>query len=266
MKIDNVIMSVNDNPAYQRFWPLVAELWALIGIKPKLYWVTESVAEYPYPSPFGIIEKIGIAKGASSFQCSILARLYGCTATEGINMISDIDLLPISRKYYIDTVAPYPDNALVHLSSELGYVATWNTLPACYFIGQREIFIKLLLTNPVAFKGSVSWDENFVQELVLVTRNAKYPHLIENNEELLFQKLLHYGHQQTEPQFPEKPVVVILPRFGRRFWNLDTLADVTTHETMARTCWDAHFSGRRVEDFQLVEAFAATVRARLLEK
>ncbi len=263
LKVDNVVMSVNDNAAYQRFWPIVSELWTLIGIHPKLYWVTESNLEFPYPSSFGSIEKVGIIKGATSFQRSILARLYGCSATAGINMISDIDLLPISKRYYLDTVAPYPETSLVHLSSELGYLAAWNTLPACYFIGKQEVFTKLLLTNPVAFKGTVSWDENFIQELFLITKVAKHSHLIENNEELLFQKLLQFGYQQTDPRFPEQPVVVILPRFGHRFWNLDVLADVTMHEKMIDTCWDAHFSGRRVENFQFVEAFGEAIKRRL---
>ena len=39
MKIDNVILSSNNDPKYLDFWPIVSKAWQNLGIKPYLFYI-----------------------------------------------------------------------------------------------------------------------------------------------------------------------------------------------------------------------------------
>jgi len=237
MKIDNVIMSVNDNKNYQWFWPIVSEIWYLLNkIHPVLYWVTETSeqTEFPYPSKYGEIRRVRPLRNDPHLSC-LLVRLTGAIEIPGINIISDIDLFPVSRSFFVDQIKDISNNTLVHLSSELDYVAKYGKLPMAFYVARNTIFRKLLTLN--SDRETMLWNEDFIDDFIAVTGNLDtYSKM--NDEAYMFKKFIVYGHHQL-------PVHVV-PRWGRRAWDLGYLerGDFTKWSSFI----DMHFSPWRMAE------------------
>ncbi len=272
MKIDNAILSVDDNPLYQRFWPLTSELWHLMGIKPKLYWVTDSQEKnFPFPSPYGIVEKIpilhmGIQKSEGgesndSFFCSMWARMYGCAVTPGINMGTDLDIFPLDKKYFVDNLAEYSDTQIVHLSYEIGYSPHSSHLPPyCYYAARNDIYTEMMLLKSKSMRNQVTWGLEFAQDMIDTT--SYDPERRYNDEAYMLQKVRDYGiaHQEN------LRALVLITRFRQRF-RVKDLEDESTWSVLMGVCPDAHFSFSESKpfDFLQIEKFHAAVKGHFRE-
>lgn len=107
MKLDRIIIGVNDNHLYLQNWPLVAQLWARLFPEARitLGLLTDSLASLPveYMNRFGEIAvfkpvpEIPIVSQSRIIR-HYIATLPGCA--DEIIMLNDIDLLPLQREYY----------------------------------------------------------------------------------------------------------------------------------------------------------------------
>lgn len=137
--IDRVILSSNENPMYLQFWPLVAQAWQkLVGIKPTLFLVAHE--HIPVDETVGDVVRIKPIPGVSTASHAQIIRLLAPIYFENeISIISDIDMLPLNKDYFVNSVKNIPDTKLV-VYRDMGYGKDSLRFPMCYNAGKGYLF------------------------------------------------------------------------------------------------------------------------------
>ncbi len=108
MKIDTVILSSNDNPNYIQFWPIVSEAWNLMGVEPILIYTGEQKLNLK-----GNVINFFSKNIDSSFVAQNIRILYPSLLDGNTCLVSDIDNLPLSKKYFVDSVLSFNDDSFI---------------------------------------------------------------------------------------------------------------------------------------------------------
>lgn len=147
MKIDKVIVSSDDNPLYLDFWPIISQIWReIFEIEPVLlYFGQQNPSE-----KFGIVKKLLLKNDPIYYQTLWSRYWYPQHEPETTFIISDIDMIPMSRKYFIDDLRKINDDEYVHL------VGTHRPLPSCYHVAKGKIFNEFMHL-PLDFQECISF-------------------------------------------------------------------------------------------------------------
>lgn len=192
MKITKAIITSTFNKKYLDFWPMVKKSWECLGVEPVLYIISNKKSKYKEAINFWIdgINPIFLSQNARL----VLPHFH----SEDICIISDIDIIPLSKNYFIDSLKGYKDNEFIVLRSD---ACPPNMLPICWNVAKgstwSDVFsinseedIKTTLNNwyPKDFnKKSSHWyidQVNLKENLNLFKK--KYPNrVIELNDEIL---------------------------------------------------------------------------------
>lgn len=139
MKIKYAIMGSNLDPLYLDFWPLVSEVWrkrfnvtpvlGLIGNKTKIS-----------EDKHGLIFEFPKIDGYNNGLLSQLVRLFLPKFLDGVSIISDIDMFPVSKKYFTYDLNQYSDDEFIILSSHHPSTSGTNQYPMCYVVGTDKNF------------------------------------------------------------------------------------------------------------------------------
>lgn len=182
MKIDKVIMSCDDKRYYLDFWPLVSKVWKLrFNIHPVLILFGDKNA-LDVSEEYGTVVEFNINKKALIHIQTLWARYwYPKTEPDTTWIISDIDMFPISKKYFIDSIKDVDNNAFINLNADGDY------FPSCYDGGKGKTFEEVLELHN-------TWDEslNYICERSKNLSNSHMPEsldLYQPNQELLH----HWG-------------------------------------------------------------------------
>ena len=108
MKLDYVILSSNDNPDYLNFWPIVSEAWKLMGVEPILIYTGKEDINYK-----GNIVRFDSHNLDSAFVAQNIRILYPALLKDKNCIVSDIDNLPLSKKYFCNSIESISDNSFV---------------------------------------------------------------------------------------------------------------------------------------------------------
>lgn len=158
MKINYAVMGSTKDPIYYDFWPLVSRIWKeRFDVTPVLGLIGEKFNTSR--DEYGIIMEFPKITGYDDGLLSQLIRIYLPKLLEDICIISDIDMIPISKKYFIEDLKNYEDNQFLILSSHHPQTAGLNQYPMCYVVGSSDNFIKI-------FDLSTDW-ESFVRGITL---------------------------------------------------------------------------------------------------
>jgi hypothetical protein len=163
MKIDYAIVSTDDNPLYSEFWGPVKTLWFnLIGIKPLLVKISDNNNIEEYEDC--IIHNIKKVEGINTGFQSQIARMYVTKFyKEKVCLTSDIDMLPLSKNYFVKDIETIDNDNLVIFSSDAYQgVARY---PICYNAAKGEIFNDIMQFENTfeeycnkLFKMGLGWD------------------------------------------------------------------------------------------------------------
>lgn len=139
MKIDFVIHSSDSNPFYLDFWPLVSKIWKeYFKVEPLLLYIDEN-HDIPIDETYGKVIKLKPIKDIPLYlQCLWIRYWYPSQMPDKIFMISDIDMFPISKKYFINQIENIDDTKYIHLNPNHQF------LPSCYHIAKGYLFKKVL--------------------------------------------------------------------------------------------------------------------------
>jgi hypothetical protein len=142
MKIDYVIVSTDNNPTYYEFWDVTKKLWYnLVGIKPILANITDN--NNIIDNGDHIIHNIKSVDGVDSGFQSQVARMYITKYYQDyVCLTSDIDMLPLSKKYFTENIQNYNDDSLVIFSSDA--YTNVNRYPICYNAAKGRLFDEIL--------------------------------------------------------------------------------------------------------------------------
>ena len=183
MKIHYSLMGSDMNPFYLDFWPVVSRVWKQkFNITPVLGLICDEDSDL-YDDGYGLVKKFKPGNYFNIGNQSQLVRLYLSKFLSGNCIISDIDMIPLSKKYFIDDLKKFKKEDLIVMSSNHPMDGP-NQYPMCYVAGNSTTFNKIFKTDVSwnSFLGSIpdnGWytDQVFLYESInkYKSRNLKFP-------------------------------------------------------------------------------------------
>jgi hypothetical protein len=167
MKIDYVIVSTDNNELYDGYWEIIKEAWIkIVGATPILV----SVGDNDFFEKYSDHILIGYKKVEgieTSFQSQI-ARIFATSLYDDKTfLISDLDMIPLSKSYFVDNANEVNDDSiLIYTSDAYGY-NNQIRYPMCYNLAKGKTFKEILDINK-------SFEE-FVKDLKLLNLSWDYP-------------------------------------------------------------------------------------------
>jgi hypothetical protein len=138
LELKRVILSTNGDPKYIQFWPVVAPLWQAMGLRPTLALIAEE--DCPIDTSLGdVIQFAPIPGIPESLQAQVIRIYLPMLFPDDGCLISDIDMLPISKAYFIDGAAHCPDESFL-VYRDLAYGEDYPRYPMCYLAAKGRVF------------------------------------------------------------------------------------------------------------------------------
>jgi len=144
MKLQLALVSCDLNPRYINFWPLVHRAWAnIVGIRIILILIANEIPDnIEYKDD--IILFPPIPNIHTAFQAQCIRILYPALLTNITNdgiIITDMDMIPMSHKFFCNNIAPYDnDNFITFFGPE-------NELYICYNVATPTIWNDIFQVN-----------------------------------------------------------------------------------------------------------------------
>jgi hypothetical protein len=177
MKIDYCLVGSDTNPFYYDFWPVISRVWKdKFNITPVLGLICDEDSDL-FDDGNGLVKKFKPSNRFNIGTQSQIVRMYLSKYLNGNCIISDIDMIPLSKKYFIDDMKKYKKNDLVVMSSHHPQTNGTNQYPMCYVAGHSSIFNKI-------FKTNLNWDDF----LNLIPDNGWY-----TDQVFLYESIQKYG-------------------------------------------------------------------------
>jgi hypothetical protein len=208
MKIDIAIHSSDINPFYFDFWKIVSRIWRTkFNVLPILVYIDEN-HDVEIDQTYGTVFKLKPIKGIEiSLQCLWVRYWVTSQFPDKICILSDIDMLPISKKYFIDQIAGIDDDKYIHLNPAPGYLAS------CYHVAKGSNFKKVLDLDD-------SWETSITR---LNSMKLGYTHAVEKNVFLGWGSDEIFATDRILNKYPVKEIFVFLSRSHERIdrsnWN-----------------------------------------------
>lgn len=157
MKIDIVTFSCNNNPLFYQFWNPVSKLWKeKFDVRPILAYCIEKtedpVKDLGLSVKYGDIYTLPPVHGIPSYILAAWGRFYITRFFPNqICLESDIDLVPLSHKYFIDDIKHLDDDVYHNLDFGIyndGNNDIWKkdetkTISGCYHLAKGSTFNKI---------------------------------------------------------------------------------------------------------------------------
>jgi hypothetical protein len=115
MKIDKIVFSSTE--PYSDYWNLQAEVWSNMGIEPVLLLWGKKENTKATEKHGRIVEMEYSPDAIKSLQMTLSKFYYTQTEPEATWLTGDIDLYPLQRKWFTETVKDIPDDCYAHLSA-----------------------------------------------------------------------------------------------------------------------------------------------------
>lgn len=181
--IDYVIISSDDNPLYKDFYEIVAKRWYELGFK--TYFINITNTNEIIENKWGVIHKMKSVDGFSTGLQSQIVRLFVSNLIDGNILISDIDMLPLSSKYFNNLVYDLTEKNIVLCSGQP--YSDVPFYPMCYILTKSKLLRSILEIEGMTFEnyckmindtyhGAWNSDENFLYDK------------LKNNEGILIKK------------------------------------------------------------------------------
>ncbi len=144
MKINYAIMGSNDNPMYLDFWPIISKTWKeIFNITPVLGLICDEDSDF-IQDEYGLVKKFKKIEGIDSGLQSQIIRLWLTKELTGNMIISDIDMVPLSKQYFIDQIKDFDESKIYSMSTDNAECNNNKEIPMCYNISDSQLFAKML--------------------------------------------------------------------------------------------------------------------------
>ena len=139
-------MSCTANPRYTEYWPIVVAAWLKLGITPVCLFIPDNPNVKLPKAPGGIVHTIPPLNDVHITIQGLMLRFWGSYLyPNAIVATGDIDAVPLSKHFFQEQLAPYPDHAYVHLKHAAG---------AYHFYGMDNIPEKSTSLEKVRYTAS----------------------------------------------------------------------------------------------------------------
>lgn len=148
-RINRVIVASDANPMYLQFWPLVAKTWKnLVGLRPTLFLVAP--ADVTVDESLGDVIRIEPLPGIpTSFQAQVIRLLAPAYFEHDVCLISDMDMIPLSKDYFTKSVNTVFENCFVVYKDGAFAGENINEYPMCYNAAKGWVFKEIFGINSV---------------------------------------------------------------------------------------------------------------------
>jgi len=150
MKIDIITFSCDSTPIYSDFWKPISKFWKTkFGIHPVLlYCGNENI---DLSEEYGTVHRVPIVDGVADYHSATWGRFWITKKyQDAVCLTGDIDMIPLSKRFFLDGVSPYSEDSYVHLNSGWYYgnnTDTWKTefniISAYYHLATGKVFDKV---------------------------------------------------------------------------------------------------------------------------
>ncbi len=145
MKIDLAIHSSDSSELYLDFWPIVSKIWVKkFNVKPILIYIDNDLNKSIVNDYGEIIRIKPIPNEPINLQTQLARFWYTINYPELSSIISDIDMLPISSKYFATNLIGCNESSYIHLNP---CINEYGRLPACYHVAKGRVFKEVLEIN-----------------------------------------------------------------------------------------------------------------------
>jgi hypothetical protein len=167
MKIDKVIMSCDDKRYYLDFWEPVSKVWKnKFNIHPVLI-LFGNKNELNVSEEYGTVIEFKTVSGVLPHIQAQWARYwFPITEPDTTWLISDIDMFPVSKNYFIDLINPVREDGFINLNADGDY------FPACYNGGKGKTFKEVLQLHD-------KWEDS-INEVNRRSKEIQYTHTPES--------------------------------------------------------------------------------------
>lgn len=140
LKIDRVILGCDANPMYLEFWPMVAKTWKeIVGIQPTLALIASSDVKID-ESLGDVIRFEPIAGIPTAFQAQIIRLLLPIYFPNEVCIISDMDMIPLQRDFFVHNLAPVALDNFVIFNDGGKWIQGYPEYLMCYVAGLGKTF------------------------------------------------------------------------------------------------------------------------------
>lgn len=140
-ELQRVILATNNNPNYIQFWPIVAPLWQAMGIRPTLALIADEDCHID-TSLGDVVRFAPLPDVAESTQAQAIRLLLPALFPEDVCILSDIDMLPVSRSYFVEGAAHCPDDAFL-VYRDCAHGCGYPHYPMCYNAAKGKVFASI---------------------------------------------------------------------------------------------------------------------------
>ena len=148
MHIDRAIVATDSNKEYYQFWPIVARRWRQWGITPTLAVISHKKLDID--ESLGDVRYIAPVEGVPTSHQAQIVRLFLAAHFETETcLISDIDMLPLQKKYFTEPIKTIENDKFVVYSADayLPGNPAYPAYPMCYLLAQGKIFKNIIDGN-----------------------------------------------------------------------------------------------------------------------
>lgn len=212
MKIDICLLACNDNLKYYSFFPYVKQFWEkILGVRCILIFVGDKIPELlnPYISDIILYEphdNIHTAFIAQNIR-NLYPALINC---EGGVLIADIDIIPLSKKYFLEQIENISDNQFVNYTYE-EKCDLIKEYYMCYNVGIPKTWSNIFKINSIddVKKTLIDWYSkiNYIYDDRYRSKCIGF-----HNDQLMLYKYVN--------DYDKKENVILIPRIVSRL-NID---------------------------------------------
>ncbi|MES2122364.1 MAG: hypothetical protein V4492_06260 [Chlamydiota bacterium] len=138
LELNRVILSTNDDPLYIEFWPVVAPIWEAMGLRPTLALIANE--DCPIDTSIGDVIRFAPIPGVTeALQSQAIRLLLPILYPDEGCLLSDIDMIPISKSYFVDNAKDCPDDTML-IYRDKADEYQFGRFPMCYVAAKGRVF------------------------------------------------------------------------------------------------------------------------------
>lgn len=145
MKIDLCLTACDLNTDYLDFFPFVYKSWSnIVGLDIKLILISDYIPEKLLEYKDNIILFKPIKNIPSSFQAQCIRVLYPALFINKNIIISDMDLIPLNKHYYLDNIKKLDNDTFIIYRNVLEDIEQY---PICFCLANSSIWKDIFNIN-----------------------------------------------------------------------------------------------------------------------
>jgi len=147
MKIDIVTFSCDSTPIYSDFWNPISKFWRTkFGIHPVLLYCGNNHIDLS--EEYGTVHRVPSVNGVADYHSATWGRFWITKKyPDAVCLTGDIDMIPLSKRFFLDGVEQFTEDSYIHLNSGWYYgndTTAWkkefNIISAYYHLATGKMF------------------------------------------------------------------------------------------------------------------------------